>query len=154
MTQSKKTQKALLTSLLSLLVCVALLIGSTFAWFTDSVTSGRNQIIAEQSGRGAGIHHGLRYLNSVEGQTDLFRQDTLWEPGHTEVVYLRLRNAGTLALDYKLLVYAAAETAGWSVEEREFKAVRGIEICAQGAGRSADRRYDARGRQGGRRRLL
>ena len=38
---------------------------------------------------------------TVEGATDLFKQDTLWEPGHAEVVYLRIRNAGTLALKYK-----------------------------------------------------
>ena len=43
MTQSKHTKKALLASGMSLLACVVLLIGSTFAWFTDNVTSGRNQ---------------------------------------------------------------------------------------------------------------
>ena len=42
----KHTGRALLASGLSLLVSVALLLGITFAWFTDSVTSGRNTITA------------------------------------------------------------------------------------------------------------
>ena len=46
MTQTKATKKALFMSMLSMLLCVAMLIGSTFAWFTDSVTSGRNKITA------------------------------------------------------------------------------------------------------------
>ena len=46
MTQIKHTKRALLTSDLAMLVCVALLIGSTFAWFTDNVTSGINRIVA------------------------------------------------------------------------------------------------------------
>ena len=39
MTKTKSTKRALLLSALSLLMCVSMLIGSTFAWFTDSVTS-------------------------------------------------------------------------------------------------------------------
>ena len=44
MTKTRNTKRALLASALALLVCVSMLIGSTFAWFTDSVTSGRNTI--------------------------------------------------------------------------------------------------------------
>ena len=39
MTKTRNTKRALLASALALLVCVSMLIGSTFAWFTDSVTS-------------------------------------------------------------------------------------------------------------------
>ncbi len=46
MTNSKNTKRALLLSVLSMMLCVAMLIGSTFAWFTDSVTSGKNKIVA------------------------------------------------------------------------------------------------------------
>ena len=44
MTKQKSTKRALLLSALSLLMCVSMLIGSTFAWFTDSVTSSGNII--------------------------------------------------------------------------------------------------------------
>ena len=46
MTKTKNTKRALVSSILSLIVCVSMLIGSTFAWFTDSVTSGNNKIVA------------------------------------------------------------------------------------------------------------
>ena len=46
MTKQKSTKRALLLSALSLLMCVSMLIGSTFAWFTDSVTSAGNKIQA------------------------------------------------------------------------------------------------------------
>ena len=46
MTNSKHTKRALLASILSVVLCVAMLVGSTFAWFTDSVTSGNNKIVA------------------------------------------------------------------------------------------------------------
>ena len=50
MTNSKNTKRALLGSVLAVVVCVVMLIGSTFAWFTDSVTSSGNKIQAGQLG--------------------------------------------------------------------------------------------------------
>lgn len=98
MTQSKHTKRALLTSVLAMLVCVALLIGSTFAWFTDSVTSGRNRIVA------GNLDVELEYWDGTSWQTvtentNLFKPTeganaTLWEPGHTEYVQLRIRTRG------------------------------------------------------------
>jgi len=46
MTKTRSTKRALLMSGLALLMCVSMLIGSTFAWFTDSVTSAGNKIVA------------------------------------------------------------------------------------------------------------
>ena len=46
MTNKKSTKRALLTSALSLLLCVSMLVGTTFAWFTDEVKSGTNIIAA------------------------------------------------------------------------------------------------------------
>ena len=42
--KKQNTKRALLLSALSLLLCVCMLVGSTFAWFTDSVTSANNII--------------------------------------------------------------------------------------------------------------
>lgn len=44
MNESRKTKKALCGSLLALFLCVVLLIGTTFAWFTDTATTGVNKI--------------------------------------------------------------------------------------------------------------
>ena len=44
MTSSKSTKRALLTSVLALLMCVTMLIGATFAWFTDTASTEVNKI--------------------------------------------------------------------------------------------------------------
>ena len=41
-----KTRHALVLSCISLMTCFAMLLGTTFAWFTDSVTSGVNRIVS------------------------------------------------------------------------------------------------------------
>ena len=46
MTSSKSTKRALLTSALALLMCVTMLVGATFAWFTDTASTGVNKIQA------------------------------------------------------------------------------------------------------------
>ncbi len=118
----QKTKKALLASALSIVVCLAMLIGSTFAWFTDSVTSGKNTIVA------GNLDVELEYKKQgdtnwqkVTKETSLFDSDALWEPGHTEVVYLKVHNAGSLALKYQLSVTVDSETAGTSVLGNEIK---------------------------------
>ena len=46
MTKTQKTKRALLASALSLIMCFTMLLGTTYAWFTDSVESGKNTIVA------------------------------------------------------------------------------------------------------------
>ena len=46
MTSSKSTKRALISSTLAILMCVAMLIGTTFAWFTDTASTGVNKIQA------------------------------------------------------------------------------------------------------------
>lgn len=98
---TKTTRRALWTSLLSVLLCLSMLIGTTFAWFTDSVSSGMNQIIAGNLDIDLEYSTNMSSWNPVEGAANMFKQDTLWEPGHTEVVYLRLSNKGSLDLKFK-----------------------------------------------------
>ena len=104
------TKKALISSLLSVVLCVSMLLGTTYAWFTDSVTSGSNLI---QSGN---LDIEVQYTldgetwNDLDGATDLFTKG-LWEPGHTEVVALRITNNGSLALKYSAMLNAT-ETVG------------------------------------------
>ena len=44
MTSSKSTKRALVSSALAIIMCVAMLIGATFAWFTDTASTGVNKI--------------------------------------------------------------------------------------------------------------
>ena len=106
------TKRSLLASVFALVLCVAMLVGSTFAWFTDTATTGVNKI---QSGK---LDVKLSYLTDnnewkeVTKDTKLFKDGALWEPGHTEVAYLKVENVGKLALKYQLSVNVANEVAG------------------------------------------
>lgn len=97
-TKSKKT--ALLMSFTSLLICFAMLVGSTFAWFTDTASTGVNKIVAGNLKVGFQYWNGEKYVDAKD--VSLFSEETQWEPGHTEIVYLKVINQGNLALKYRL----------------------------------------------------
>ena len=112
MTSSKSTKRALITSALTILMCVAMLIGTTFAWFTDTaftavnkIQSGKLDVALEMSTDGTN-------WESAEGKTLTFKtkdnrasDKILWEPGCTyELPKLRVVNKGNLALKYKIQI--------------------------------------------------
>ena len=111
MTNTKSTKRALFSSVLALILCFAMLIGTTYAWFTDSVITGSNVI---QTGN---LDIEIDYTldgtewNTLDGANDLF-QKGLWEPGHTEVVALRITNNGSLALKYTAKMNVIEEVVG------------------------------------------
>ena len=109
------TKRALVLSLLSLLLCMSMLVGTTFAWFTDSVTSGKNRIVAGNLDIELKYSKDFAAWNTVEGTEDLVDPDALWEPGRTEVVYLKLSNEGTLVLKYNFAMTVANTIIGKSV---------------------------------------
>ena len=95
----KSTKNSLFVSTIALVLCMALLVGTTYAWFTDSAQSGVNQI---QSGS---LDVEL-YNNDVKvtSATKLFDDVALWEPGAVAYENLQVKNAGSLALKYHLNV--------------------------------------------------
>ncbi len=110
MTKMKHTKKALLTSVLSLLLCFTMLLGTTFAWFTDSASSTGNKIVAGTLDVQLLMNSdGSGYVDISDSTSPIFgtgaiAQDengaTLWEPGKTQVAYLAIKNNGTLDLKY------------------------------------------------------
>ena len=98
--EQTKTKKALIMSVLSMVLCIAMLIGMTFAWFTDTASTGVNKIQAGNLKVGFEYWNGEKYVDAQNAT--LFSEDTRWEPGHTEIVYLKVTNKGNLALKYKL----------------------------------------------------
>ena len=119
----KSKKSALLLSFTSLLLCFAMLAGSTFAWFTDTATTGVNKIqagnldIEVQYRTTAGSE-----WKTLDNATDLFgAEGTLFEPGHTRVVELKIKNAGNLALKYKIGMNIASETAGMNKAGNPYK---------------------------------
>ena len=113
MNNRKATKRALLTSVMALVMCVVMLVGTTFAWFTDTATANVNKI---QAGK-LDVELLDKDGNSVEGQTLSFvkaaggaGQEILWEPGATyQLPTLTIKNNGNLALKYKINVSGAKD---------------------------------------------
>lgn len=111
MQKSKTTRSALLSSVTALLLCLAMLIGTTFAWFTDTATTSVNTIQAGTLDIVLEMWDGEEWVNA-EGETldfvkaaDGKGQDVLWEPGCTYALpNIRIRNNGNLALKYKIVI--------------------------------------------------
>ena len=117
----KATKRALLTSVMALVMCVVMLVGTTFAWFTDTASTGVNKI---QAGN---LKMEVTYKNTADGdfekvskENPVFNNNALWEPGHVEYVVLKIRNAGNLALKYKLGINIANEVGSTNVDGNAF----------------------------------
>ena len=128
MRQEKKvggTKRALLTSVLALVLSLAMLAGTTFAWFTDTASTGVNRIVS------GNLDVGLQYWGvgedgqkkwlTAEKSEELFDENALWEPGYTQIVYLKVKNNGNLALTYAMQITPVHETVGVNVDGEEFK---------------------------------
>ena len=112
MNNTKTTKRALLSSVVAMLVCITMLIGTTFAWFTDTASTAVNKI---QSGKlDVALEMSTDGTNweTAEGKTLTFKtadnraaDQILWEPGCTyELPKLRVVNKGNLALKYKIQI--------------------------------------------------
>lgn len=112
MYNKKGTKRALLSSVLALVLCFSMLVGTTFAWFTDTTTAGVNtiqsgtlDIVLEYS------EDGGKTWQDAEGETLNFKtadgrtSNIYWEPGCTyELPLIRVRNNGNLALKYEIVI--------------------------------------------------
>ena len=110
MTQTK-TKKALLMSVLSMVLCVAMLVGMTFAWFTDTASTAVNKIesgkldveLVDENGAKLADNHVLTWI-AKDGRT---QDQILWEPNcKYNLEVFGIRNAGNLALKYKVILKA------------------------------------------------
>ena len=118
----KATKRALLTSVMALVMCAVMLVGTTFAWFTDTASTGVNKIQAgnldiELAYKNADTNGNFATANK---DTKVFKDGALWEPGHVEYVVLKVSNAGSLALKYKLGINIAGETGSTSIDGNAF----------------------------------
>lgn len=112
MKNSKNTKKALVFSCLSVVLCLTMLIGSTFAWFTDNASTNVNTIQAgtldialEMSADGTtwadAAGETLGFVKAAGHESE----EVLWEPGCTYALpQLRVVNNGNLALKFKIII--------------------------------------------------
>ena len=109
--KKKTTKRALLISALSLLLCLSMFVGSTFAWFTDSVTSGNNIIKSGTLDIVLEYWDGKSWVDA-EGKIIPFvaadgreQSQILWEPGCTyKMAPFRVRNEGSLNAKILILI--------------------------------------------------
>ena len=108
MTKKKTLKKALLSSVLALVLCFTMLIGTTYAWFTDSVTSSGNIIKSGTLNIDLGIKTGTDddYVSVKENPTKKAFDYDKWEPGYTEWVNAKVTTTGNLALKYTMKIKA------------------------------------------------
>ena len=115
MNNKRATKRALLTSVMALVMCVVMLVGTTFAWFTDTASTGVNKIQAGNLDIELEMKNASGGWDKAEGKTLYFLQkqegqqvqsaDILWEPGcRYELPELRIVNKGNLALKYKVSI--------------------------------------------------
>ena len=118
MNNKKATKRALLTSVMALVMCVVMLVGTTFAWFTDTASTAVNKIQAgnlkvdivaadpDTAGKYDSLDKGtLKFIQAVEGNETKLVENVLWEPGATFFTQgFKIANKGNLALKYKVVV--------------------------------------------------
>ena len=112
MTNRKSTKRALLGSVMAMVLCLAMLVGATFAWFTDTASTNVNKIQAGNLDVVLEMQNADGKWVSAEGKTldfvkaaDAKGEAILWEPGCTyELPALRIRNNGNLALKYQVII--------------------------------------------------
>ena len=138
MNENTKTKKALRGSLFALFLCIVLLIGTTFAWFTDTASTGVNKIVSGKLDVDLlySTDDGQSWQNA-DGQILDFQkaagaegEEILWEPGCTyKLPQIKVVNNGNLALKYKLEVTGIKgdeklnEVIDWIIEDESKKAV-------------------------------
>ena len=114
MTESKKTKRELTASVISIVLCVVMLVGLTFAWFTDSVTNKGNII------KSGNLDVAFEWANGTEALETAVWKDASgdaifnydkWEPGYTEARHVRISNKGNLALKYEVKIEPNGEVS-------------------------------------------
>lgn len=141
MKRRNATRSALFTSIISLLLCVSMLVGTTFAWFTDSVVSGTNVITA--GNLDVELYHSktkdFSAKNKVDGSTLLFTDKNgveiikHWEPGVIAYSNFQVANVGTLALTYRMsLVFDNMNTVTYEGKQYDLSDVLKVAIVEDG----------------------
>ena len=106
----KTTKQSIMTSLVALLVLISMFVGTTFAWFTDIVTSKDNVIQAGMLD--ANMYWSEELLDAdsdqwIDASAGPVFNHELWEPGYTQVRYVKVQNDGNL--NFKWMLSLAAD---------------------------------------------
>lgn len=105
--------RSLCTSLLSTLLSLVMLVGTTFAWFTESITTGVYTITAGNLSTVTWYCNESSPWKLLEnGNEDLFSDMAFSAPDATQTAYLRLENKSSNPVKYLISFLCGNETAG------------------------------------------
>ena len=136
MNSHRQTKRALLTSVMALVMCVVMLLGTTFAWFTDTAKTNVNTIKAGNLNVTLEKQEADDSWVPAENETltwktyDNRAQDQIfWEPGCTyDLQPVRVKNNGNLALKYKIEITGIKgsdklnEVITWTINDTDLSA--------------------------------
>jgi len=95
--------------------------GASLAWFTDSSEKVTN--IFHFADFDLEVSHRLEdgTWEKVDGDTKLFDENALYEPGYVQVVYLRIDNVGEVPFDFHTAVSVTDYTVAKNVFGQQFQ---------------------------------
>lgn len=117
MTKKFSTKKSLVASIVAIVICFTMLLGTTFAWFTDSALSEGNIIQAGNLDVEMYWADGTQDVPAadsadwIDASTGAIFDYDLWEPGYVEVRHIKIENKGSLALKYMIKIVANGEVS-------------------------------------------
>ena len=116
MSMNKSTKIALAVGIVLLTLWGLLGTGTSIAWFHDETEEVRNVFnFAVFDLNVEYRNHHMTDYDTLEIDTNVFGDEDLFEPGLTQVVYLKVQNASTVDMRYKLSVDERGATIGKNV---------------------------------------
>lgn len=120
MTKKLNKRSVLIFASIMLAIMILALVGTTLAYFTDSLSTGVNKIVSGT------LDVGMNYWDEDEGEyldatnATLFDPDAIWEPGYMDIAYIEIENRGSLSFNYLFVVYPAEELLGYHTDGETF----------------------------------
>ena len=153
MTNRKSTKRALLGSVMAMVLCLAMLVGATFAWFTDTASTGVNKIQAgnldvqlqyatawDENGNATSWADAQGRQLEFKKAAGAENEAVLWEPGCTYALpELRVVNKGNLAVKYKVAITGINgsaklnEVIDWTINDADLSADHSLAAGATSA---------------------
>lgn len=112
-------RNVLISSVITIVLCISLIAGGTYAWFTDTAKVDVNKVVSGKLDVALEMEEGSEWV-SAEGKTLSFLrmsedgtltadEAVIFEPGATyRLPALRVKNNGNLAVKYKVSISGAA----------------------------------------------
>ena len=111
MAKKNVAKRNFIASILATTVSASMLVGSTFAWFTDSASSSNNVI--KTGTLDLGMYwtetFGGAWTNAEGDNAPAIYGNEKWEPGYTDVKYVKIANEGSLSFKYEMNVLPNGE---------------------------------------------